>query len=80
MLPASVKDGLDRYVNDGIPTGDFLRAVLTNDLFGAMGRADEENRANLFDICSYVWDYLPIPCWGSADKVNKWIESHRKIT
>jgi len=63
---------LRRYVDDRCPTGDFLYAVLSNDLFEAMGRADENNRAALFDICKYIWNELPSICWGSPEKVRAW--------
>jgi hypothetical protein len=49
--------------------------VLTNDLFGAVGQADRENRAALADICEYIYNELPSPCWGSRDIVWKWVEN-----
>lgn len=35
-IPEHTKAALDRYVNDRIPPGGFLTAVLTNDLTGAV--------------------------------------------
>ena len=40
-IPVFTKEALDRYVNDRIPTGGFLHAVLTDRLFDAVGRADK---------------------------------------
>ena len=34
---------LDRYIQNHIPTGGFLEAVLSNDLRNALDRADDEN-------------------------------------
>ncbi len=72
-IPRSIEDGLRRYVQDHCPTGDFLYAVLSNDLMEAMGRADENNRVALFEICTYIWNYLPGACWGSKEKVDRWL-------
>ena len=47
MIPAHTKAALDRYVNDRLLPGGFLTAVLSNDLFGAVGSADSENLAAL---------------------------------
>ena len=42
-IPEHTKGALDRYVDHGLEPGGFLTAVLTNDLFGAVARADSEN-------------------------------------
>ena len=73
-MKLSTKDSLDRYVNGCIPTGDFLRAVLANDLREAFGRADAENIATMFQIVSYCWNEIPGNCWGSYEKVDAWLE------
>lgn len=73
MIPAHTKAALDRYVNDRILPGGFLTAVLTNDLFGAVGYADSTNLAALPDIVRYVYNELPSGCWGSRDVMWKWI-------
>lgn len=67
-------DSLYRYIEDGCPTGDFLRAVLSNDLKESFGRADEQNRETLFDIVSFLYNEAPAPCWGSPDLVKAWLE------
>lgn len=74
MIPAHTKAALDRYVNDRILPGGFLTAVLSNDLFGAVGYADSQNLAALSDIVRYVYNELPSGCWGSKEAIWKWIE------
>jgi len=69
-----ILDSLYRYIDEGIPTGDFLRAVLENNLIESLGRADEGNRIALFDITSFLYNVAPAPCWGSPEKVKKWLE------
>ena len=70
---------LRRYADHGIPTGNFLRAVLANDLMEAMGRADAENRAAIWHICGYVYNEIPSPCHGSYEIVDAWIEKFKKV-
>ena len=68
------KAGIDRYVQHGIIPGDFLRAVLSNDLKESFGRADLENRRDMFEIVQYLYNNVPSVCWGSPEKVASWIE------
>ena len=68
----STKAGIDRHVKLGVPTGDFLYAVLTNNLKEAIGTADEENMADLAEIVRYCYMEIPGSCWGSPDKVKEW--------
>ena len=73
MIPVDTKESINQYVAKHCPVGGFLKAVLSNDLFSAMGRADENNRANLFDIISYLWNEVPGNCWGSPEAVQSWL-------
>lgn len=69
MIPIKTKQALDRYVAEGCIPGGFLLAVLTNDLMGAVFRADEENLPALPHICRYVYNEIPSSCWGTKEKV-----------
>ena len=74
VIKQDVLDSLQRYVEQKIPTGGFLRAVLENNLMEACGRADEQNSASLFQIVAYVYNELPARSWGSPEKVVAWLE------
>lgn len=67
------KESIDRYVSDGIPTGGFLKAVMENDLVGAIGTADADAIQNIKHIICYLWNEVPAPCWGSKEKVRMWL-------
>ena len=69
MIPKVTKDSLDRYVNEGIMPGGFLRAVLTNDLASAVFKADSNNLAALKDIMLYIYNEVPSDAWGSTATV-----------
>jgi len=77
MIPQLLQDGLDRYVKRGIACGDFLTAVLENNLMEAFGRADDLNRINLFNICKYVYNEMPGACHGSPAKVREWLNKFK---
>lgn len=66
--------GIKRYVERGIPPGHFLTALLSNDLMGAVGRADEENLAALTRWAIFIRWELPSGCHGSPERVKDWIE------
>ena len=69
----SVKDSLDRYVKDYVPTGGFLQAVLENDLMESFGRADSVNQQNMLNILKYLYNHVPMGCRGSKEKVKAWL-------
>ena len=68
-------ESLTAYRMSGRPTGGFLRAVLCNDLMDAIGRADASSLDNLQAICRYVYHDMPMDCWGSSKKVERWVET-----
>ena len=70
-IPYYTMESIDKYVNCGV-CGDFVRAVMENNLMEALGRADSENRAAIFEICLYVHNRIPDMCHGSAEKVKAW--------
>ncbi len=69
---------LSHYVLYGLPPGQFLTAVLENNLMGAMGHADSYNRATLFQICQYVYNDMPSNCHGSVEAVAKWMRIKKR--
>lgn len=73
ILPNSLREGMRRYVVDRIETGDFLRAVLENDLSEAWRRADPNNRLDMGRIVEFLYE-LPPACWGSKANVKSWLK------
>jgi len=70
---------LQRYAKYRIPTGGFLHAVLSNDLFEALNRADEDNRADIYEISQFVHHNLPIGSYGSVKNVKAWLAGRHKV-
>ena len=73
FIPEHMHGGILRYVLYGIPAGDFLHAVVGNDLFAALGKADDLNRARIYDYCLFFHNYAPSSCFGSHVKRDAWI-------
>lgn len=72
-IPQPILDGLIRYGRDRIPTGGFLQAVLSNDLFGATARGDAETVRLLPEICRYIHLHLLARSYGSREAVEAWV-------
>lgn len=66
-------DTIDGYALHGIPPGGFMKAVLINDLFGAMQRADYWNKNNLQTIVDVITHYLPREAYGNSENYHAWI-------
>jgi len=66
------KDAIDAYVKTGRPVGDFLYAVLTNDLQGANSHADEMNLTMIPVYCRYLYNECPSSCFGSPEIYEAW--------
>lgn len=72
-VPFYMIEGLDVYINRRIKQGSFLHAVLCNDLIEAVRCADEKNMANLPAYANFLYNYAPRECYGSREKVEKWL-------
>lgn len=77
QIPAHTMDALNRYVNDGLPPGGFLTAVLENDLRGAVQRADDTNLPVIPIIVGYLYNRVPSHCWGGPGTVEEYCEKVR---
>lgn len=76
---SSVVDSLERYINHRIPTGGFLEAVLSNNFFESIGRADFNNLRNIQLVAEYIYMNVPSIAYGSKEKVNKWLDSEGSL-
>jgi len=77
VVPDETIETINNYIAHGVPTGDFMHAVLTNDLRQAASYADDGNARALCAIVAYLYNEAPSIAWGSAEKVNAWLKSKR---
>jgi len=77
MIPAETIEAIRRYVDQRSEPGDFLSAVLNNDLKEACAYATEIHRNVLFYIVQFCYWEIPSVCWGSRAKVVAWLDGRR---
>ncbi len=73
-IPKRMMGGISRYINQGVLPGEFLQAVICNDLREACGKADDENIANLPAYVAYFYNEVPANCWGSRKTMQEWVQ------
>lgn len=78
ILPSHMQDGMKRYLEDGIPPGDFLYLILCNDFVRAAARADIVNKLRLFNYAHFLYEEAPAIAWGSPERVQTWMDLKRK--
>lgn len=74
MLPEHMRPGLRAYVQEGRPTGDFLRCLLSGLLDEAWRRADAMNESMRSTWETVLSDHIPIECHNTPEKYAAWIE------
>lgn len=74
-LPCYMQDGMRLYVEHGILPGGFLTAVLSNDLMGALGKADDINLHALPAYGRFLYNNAPCGCYGSLQAVASWCKA-----
>ncbi len=79
MLNPILLDNLNHYVATGRDPGDFLQAVLANDLKESFIRADDENSAAMREIVQHIYWNVPRVAWGSWDIVRTWRGTHATV-
>ncbi len=65
--------GLQRYLEHGCPTGHFLAAVLSGELYEAVGRADLNSQRELVRIVEFVSTWFPNQAYGTREKYDAWV-------
>jgi hypothetical protein len=72
MVPEHCRDGLLGYIEHGHPVGDFLTALLSNNLKETFACADDVNAQHVRDYVDFLYNYAPAQCWGSKEAVEAW--------
>lgn len=73
-IPEYMVEGIFNWIVHHVRPGDFLSAVIVNDLRGACAHADDTNRHLLWEYCNFFYNEAPSPCWGSLEKARAWEE------
>jgi hypothetical protein len=79
-IPSRMHDSIVDYLEYGRPTGDFLEAILANNLMGAVRTADGQNAKIIPAYVAFLYIHVPGDAWGSPETVQKWRSVHRLPT
>lgn len=79
LIPSHMHGAVRRYFFDGIAPGSFLTAVLSNDLMGALGKADDDNRNALPGYGAFLYNYVPADSFDSPACVKEWLASFENV-
>ena len=71
-LPEGLRESARRWIEDRIKPGQFLTAVITNNLLNAFQLADDENLKIIHEIVKWWYNEAPSQCWGSLERFNSW--------
>ena len=78
-IPNRMMPGIRRYVDNGVPPGRFLTAIICNDLSRAVSAADYENIRNIPAFSVYFRNEVPSGCWGSIEKFRQHIDAKEEL-
>lgn len=71
-LPHYMRESIQAYIEQGRPVGNFLTALLSNDLMETLARADDINQAALRTWCEFLYNYAPPKCYRSKEAFKTW--------
>ena len=77
-MPEYMHGGIIRFYENGIPPGDFLTAVIDNDLQEAAVRADSTNIERLKNYVMWFYNYAPSGTWGFPGATDTWCAAFHK--
>lgn len=72
LVPSHMWHGVEGYFLHGCQPGGFLTALLSNDLMGAVGKADDTNADAIREWCQFLYNYAPSGSYGSPEAVESW--------
>lgn len=73
LVPPHMFPGVERYMLEGVAPGNFLSALLCNDLMDAMGRADDTNADAIRQWCQFLYNFAPANSYGSPEIFKAWL-------
>ncbi len=78
VIEGAMFEALERYTKHGILPGNFLQAVIANDLFLTVGRADYKNIHLIPAYAVYFYNEAPSDCYGSKEIMLAYADKKQK--
>ena len=72
-IPPHMQAAIKRYVIDRLRPGNFLSAVISNDLRGAVDHADSDNLPLIKLYVQWFYNRAPAICHGTAQRMEDWL-------
>ena len=72
-IPEYMHGGIIRYYENYIKPGDFLTAVINNDLRDACAHADDLNKHCLYNYFLWFYNEAPSGSWGYEGATHDWL-------
>lgn len=69
---------LFHYASFGSMPGEFIMAILQNDLYGVYATSPQNELDLIQGTVQYCLIRLPFEAYGSAEKVTKWVDKMKK--
>ena len=70
-----MRTSVQHYLEHGFYPGNFLTAVITNDLRGAFAHADDDNAAVMRDWVRFFYNEAQGNAWGSVEIMTDWMHN-----
>jgi len=68
-------DAVKNYLEEGIPPGSFLTAVICNNFYQAVSSADDQNRKLLDQWANFFYNHVQANAWGSPEIMKDWLDN-----
>jgi len=78
-LPQHIREDFRMYIEQGIPQGGFMTALLSNNLKETFARADERNRTYVADYVTFLYWSVPSNIWGSEENVKLHLQQKQRL-
>ncbi len=74
-VPLENREPLVMWVLSGVEPGEFLQAVLVNDLRMAVVRASRTSMHGIVETVRWLISDAPSKCWGSEVNYHDWMST-----
>lgn len=73
LIEENELDELEGFIDRRAPKSDFIKAILANDLLGAVMSSTKDNVLTLSAIVAFLRLKVPDSSWGSPEAVAVWL-------
>jgi len=79
QLPQHIREDFRMYIEQGVPQGGFMTALLSNNLKETFARADQRNNSYIPAYVDFLYWSVPADIWGSEEKVKLHLQRKQRL-